>query len=224
MYCPCCRFMSKTMRMFSDRSSRYHSLTSPLIWRAFFVALDLRVGVVGHGDETDSPDEKQAVDVLLHQFHVPGKPGLALAEEDLKLLFLGRPDHPVEVRPQAVGPRVVLILKCQVWEWDFSVFFVNGIKTGHFFAPHRTLKALSVQNGRKVFTILCRRNLSHTAFSILTFLQHVLNPIGIKRLYRRKRESCVRSPPLHAHPDPADLHFLQGQHLARRERENPAWH
>ena len=75
----------------------------------FFVALDLRVGVVCHSDEADSPDGKQAVDVLLHQFHVPGKPGLALAEEDLKLLFLGRPDHPVEVRPQAVGPRVVLI-------------------------------------------------------------------------------------------------------------------
>ena len=75
----------------------------------FFVALDLRVGVVGHGDETYSPDEKQAVDVLLHQFHVPGEPGLALAEEDLKLLLLGRLDHPVEVRTQAVGTRVVLI-------------------------------------------------------------------------------------------------------------------
>ena len=75
----------------------------------FFVALDLRVSVVCHGDEADSPDGKQAVDVLFHQFHVPGKPGLALAEEDLKLLFLGRPDHPVEVRPQAVGAGVVLI-------------------------------------------------------------------------------------------------------------------
>ena len=75
----------------------------------FFVALDLRVGVVCHSDEADSPDGKQAVDVLLHQFHVPGKPGLALAEDDLKLLFLCRPDHPVEVSPQAVGPRVVLV-------------------------------------------------------------------------------------------------------------------
>ena len=75
----------------------------------FFVAFYLRVGVVGHGDEPYAPKGKQAMDVLLHQFHVPGKPGLALAEEDLKLLFLGRPDHPVEVRPQAVGPRVVLI-------------------------------------------------------------------------------------------------------------------
>ena len=75
----------------------------------FFVALDLRVGVVCHSDEADSPDGKQAVDVLFHQFHVPGKPGLALAEEDLKLLFLGRLDHPVEVRPQAVGAGVVLI-------------------------------------------------------------------------------------------------------------------
>ena len=37
MYCPCRRFMSKTMRMFSDRSSRYHSLMRPLICRAFLL-------------------------------------------------------------------------------------------------------------------------------------------------------------------------------------------
>lgn len=49
------------------------------------------------------------MDVLFHQFHVPGEPGLALAEEDLKLLLLGRLDHLVEVRTQAVGTRVVLI-------------------------------------------------------------------------------------------------------------------
>ena len=65
----------------------------------FFVALDLRVGVVCHGDEADAPEGEQAVDVLLHQFHIPGEPGLTLAEEDLKLLLLGRLDHPVEVRP-----------------------------------------------------------------------------------------------------------------------------
>ena len=49
------------------------------------------------------------MDVLLHQLHVPGKPGLALAENDLELLLLGCLDHPGEVRPQAVGARVVLI-------------------------------------------------------------------------------------------------------------------
>ena len=75
----------------------------------FFVALDLGIGVVRYRNKTNAPDGKQRVDVLFYQFHVAGKAGLALAEEDLKLLFLGRPDHPVEVRPQAVGPRVVLI-------------------------------------------------------------------------------------------------------------------
>lgn len=49
------------------------------------------------------------MDVLLHQFHIPGEPGLAFAEDDLELLFLGRFDHPVEVRPQAVSAGVVLV-------------------------------------------------------------------------------------------------------------------
>ena len=75
----------------------------------FFVALDLRVGVVCHSDEADSPDGKQAVNVLLHQLHVTGKTGLALAENDLKLLLLGRFDHLVEVRPQAVGAGIILV-------------------------------------------------------------------------------------------------------------------
>lgn len=75
----------------------------------FFVALDLRVGVVRHGDEADAPDGKQAVDVLLHQFHVPGKAGLGFAEDDLELLLLRRRQHPVEVRPEAVRAGVVLV-------------------------------------------------------------------------------------------------------------------
>lgn len=75
----------------------------------FFVPFHLCVGVVGHSDESDPPDGKHAVDVLLHQFHIPGEPGLAFAEDDLELLFLGRFDHPVEVRPQAVSSRIVLI-------------------------------------------------------------------------------------------------------------------
>lgn len=109
MYCPCRRFISKTMRIFSERSSKYHSLMRPLICRAFFVALDLGVGVVSHRDKTDAPDGKQAVNVLLHQLHVTGKTGLALAENDLKLLLLGRFDHLVEVRPQAVGAGIILV-------------------------------------------------------------------------------------------------------------------
>ena len=89
-------------------------LQIPLVYKSvdlagFFVAFYLRVGVVGHGDEPYAPKGKQAMDVLLHQFHVPGEPGLALAEDDLKLLLLGRLDHPVEVRPQAVGTGVVLV-------------------------------------------------------------------------------------------------------------------
>ena len=75
----------------------------------FFVALDLGVGVVSHRDKTDAPDGKQAVNVLLHQLHVTGKTGLALAENDLKLLLLGRFDHLVEVRPQAVGAGIILV-------------------------------------------------------------------------------------------------------------------
>jgi len=74
-----------------------------------FVALYLRVGIVGYGDEPDAPDGKQAVDVFLHQLHIPGKAGLAFAEDNLKLFLLGRLNHPVEVRPQAVGAGVVLV-------------------------------------------------------------------------------------------------------------------
>ena len=47
--------------------------------------------------------------VLLHQLHIPGKSGLAFAQDDLKFLLLGRLDHPIEIRPQAVGPGVILI-------------------------------------------------------------------------------------------------------------------
>lgn len=49
------------------------------------------------------------MDVLLYQLHIPREPELALTEDDLKLLLLGRPDHSVEVRTQAVGTRVVLV-------------------------------------------------------------------------------------------------------------------
>lgn len=73
------------------------------------VAFDLSVGVVGHRNKTDAPNGKQAVDVLLYQLHISGKTRLALAEDDLELLFLGRFDHAVEVGPQAVGAGVVLI-------------------------------------------------------------------------------------------------------------------
>ena len=49
------------------------------------------------------------MDVLLYQFHVPGESGLALAQDDLEFLLPGRLNHPVEVRPQAVSARVVLV-------------------------------------------------------------------------------------------------------------------
>lgn len=75
----------------------------------FFVALDLRVGVVRYGNEANAPDGKQAVDVLLHQLHVPGEAGLGFAEDDMELLPLRRGEHPIEVRPEAVGAGVVLV-------------------------------------------------------------------------------------------------------------------
>ena len=49
------------------------------------------------------------MDVLFHQLHIAGKSRLALAEDNLKLLLLGRSQHPVEIRTEAVGSRVVLI-------------------------------------------------------------------------------------------------------------------
>ena len=49
------------------------------------------------------------MDVLLHQLHVAGKPGLALAENDLKFLLLGCLDHPIEVRTLAVSAGVIFI-------------------------------------------------------------------------------------------------------------------
>lgn len=49
------------------------------------------------------------MDVLLHQFHVSGEAGLRFAEDDLKLFRLGRSQHPVEVRTEAVGAGVVFV-------------------------------------------------------------------------------------------------------------------
>ena len=107
MYCPCLRFMSKTMRMFSDRSSKYHSLMSPLIWRAFLLPLT-SVSALSATAIKRMP-QKQRVDVLFYQFHVAGKAGLALAEDNLELLFFRRFNHAVEVRPQTVRAGVILI-------------------------------------------------------------------------------------------------------------------
>ena len=76
---------------------------------SFFVALDLGIGVVRYRNETNAPDGKQRMDVLFYQFHVTGKAGLALTEDDLELLFFRRFNHAVEVRPQTVCAGVVLI-------------------------------------------------------------------------------------------------------------------
>ena len=78
------------------------------------VALDLRVGVVCHRDEPDAPDREQAVDVFLYQLHIPGKAGLALAEDNLELSLLGGLDHAVEVGAAAVGPRPIFVAKNRV--------------------------------------------------------------------------------------------------------------
>ena len=75
----------------------------------FLVALDLRVGVIGHGDEADAPDRKEPVDILFHQLHVPGEAGLGFAEDQLELLLLRRRQHPVEVRAESVRAGVVLV-------------------------------------------------------------------------------------------------------------------
>ena len=77
----------------------------------FLVALDLCVGVIGHGDEADTPDGEQTVDVLLYQFHVPGEAGLALAQDDLEFLRFGGFNHAVEVGALAVHAGIVLITK-----------------------------------------------------------------------------------------------------------------
>ena len=78
------------------------------------VALDLRVGVVGHRDEPDAPDGKQSVDVLLYQLHVTGETGLALAQDDLEFLCFGGLNHTVEVRAVAVDSGKILITKNRV--------------------------------------------------------------------------------------------------------------
>jgi len=89
-------------------------LQVPLIDQAIdlaglFVALNLSVSVVGHCDETDAPNGKEAVDVLLHQFHITGKPGLALTENDLEFLLLCCRQHPVEVWTETVGAGIILV-------------------------------------------------------------------------------------------------------------------
>ena len=94
-------------------------LQIPLVHQAvdlpgLLVALDLGVRIVRHRDEPDAPDREQAVDVLLHQLHVPGKTGLALAEDDLEFLLLGGLNHAVEVGALTVYPGVVLVAKNRV--------------------------------------------------------------------------------------------------------------
>lgn len=89
-------------------------LTVPLIDQAvdlagFFVALDLGVSVVGHGNKADTPDGKQAMDVLFHQLHVPGEAGLGFTEDDLEFLLFRRSQHPVKVRTEAVCTGVVFV-------------------------------------------------------------------------------------------------------------------
>ena len=79
-----------------------------------FVTLYFGVGVVGHSDKTDAPDGEQAVDVLLHQFHVPGEPGLGFAQDDLELFLPGGLNHAVKVRAIAVNTGEVLITKNRV--------------------------------------------------------------------------------------------------------------
>ena len=49
------------------------------------------------------------MDVLFHQFHIPGKPGLALTENHLELPLLRRLDHFAKVRSVPVSAGVVLI-------------------------------------------------------------------------------------------------------------------
>ena len=54
------------------------------------------------------------MDVLLNQFHIPGKPGLALAQDDLELFLFGGFDHTVEVRALTVYAGIVLVAKNRV--------------------------------------------------------------------------------------------------------------
>ena len=54
------------------------------------------------------------MDVLLHQLHVTGEAGLALAQDDLELFLFGGLDHTVEVRAITVYPREVFITKNRV--------------------------------------------------------------------------------------------------------------
>ena len=94
-------------------------LQIPLVHQAvdlpgLLVALDLGVGVVRHRDKPDAPDGEQAVDVLLHQLHVPGKAGLRFAEDDLEFFRLGGLDHAVEVGAVAVDSGKILIAKNRV--------------------------------------------------------------------------------------------------------------
>ena len=49
------------------------------------------------------------MDVLLHQLHVAGEPGLGFAQDDLEFLLLGSLDHAVKVRAVAVNTGEVLI-------------------------------------------------------------------------------------------------------------------
>ena len=54
------------------------------------------------------------MDVLLHQLHVAGEPGLGFAQNDLELLLLGGLDHAVEIRTVAINSGEVLITKNRV--------------------------------------------------------------------------------------------------------------
>ena len=74
-----------------------------------FVSLIVGVCIVYQADKANAQPGKQTVDVFLHQFHLSGKPGLGLAQNNVKLSCGGVDDEAIELGAASVRTGIVVI-------------------------------------------------------------------------------------------------------------------
>ena len=91
-----------------------HILQIPLVDQAvdlsgLFVALVAGVGVVRQPHKADAPAGEESVQIGLHQFQLPGKAGLAFAQDDIKATLFGVGNEPPEGGPVPVRAGVVVV-------------------------------------------------------------------------------------------------------------------
>ena len=81
--------------------------TVDLTW--FLVALIVRIRIIYNADKTDTPDGKQTVDILFHQFQFTGKTWLCFAEDNIELVLFCVFQQPLKLRPPPVCTSIIII-------------------------------------------------------------------------------------------------------------------